>query len=141
VAWTPDGRHLLVTVRLAAIAGGYAQARRSRVLLVDASSEQLTPPVELMTLPAEVVAGSYTWASDGHWVAFLTQAPTGSGGNVFVALCAIDTSAGGEIAGFRYLADLGRVSDPAGPLPVAAAAWSTLGTDIWCTQQPHPGSR
>jgi len=83
--------------------------------------------VELMTLPAELVAGSYAWAQDGHWVAFLAQAPTGSGGNAFVALCAVDTSAGGEISGFRYVADLGRVSDPAGPLPVAAAAWSTLG--------------
>jgi hypothetical protein len=127
VAWTPDGGHLLVTVRPAAMAGGYAQAPRSRLLLVDASSEQPMPPVELMTLPAEVVAGSYTWAPDGHWVAFLTRASTGSGGNDFVALCAVDTSAGGEISGFRYVADLGRLSDSAGPLPVAAAAWSGLG--------------
>jgi hypothetical protein len=127
LAWTPDGGHLLVTVRLVSIAGGYGQAPRSRLLLVDASSEQPTPPVELMTLPAEVVAGSYTWAPDGHWVAFLTQASTGSGGNVFVALCAVDTRAGGEISGFRYVADLGRLSDSTGPLPVAAAAWSGVG--------------
>jgi len=114
LAWTPDGHHLLVTVRLAAIAGGYAPAPRSRLLLVDASPEQLGPPVELMTLPAEVVSGSYTWAPDGNWVAFLTQATSGSGGNNFVALCAVDTRAGGAISGFRYVADLGRWSDPAG---------------------------
>ncbi len=126
-AWTPDGQHLLVTVRLAAIAGGYAPAPRSRLLLVDASSGQLTPPVELMTLPAELVAGSYTWAKDGHWVAFLTEAKTGSQGSGFVALCALDTSAGGAISGFRYVADLGRLSDPARPLPAAAVAWSPVG--------------
>lgn len=109
---------------LAAVANGYAPAPRSRLLLVDASSEHLTPPVELMTLPAEVLASSYTWGPDGNWVAFLTQASTGSGGNSFVALCAVDTTAGGAVAGFRYVADLGHSSDPAGPMPVAPVAWS-----------------
>jgi hypothetical protein len=128
VAWTPDGQHLLVTVRLAGIAGGYVPAPRSRLLLVDATPEQPAPAVELMTLPAEVVAGSYTWAPDGKWVAFLTEATTGSqGGSGFVALCALDTAAGGAISGFRYVADLGHLSDPSGPLPVAAAAWSLAG--------------
>lgn len=127
VAWTPDGSHLLITVRLAAISGGYVPAPRSRLLLVDASPGQNAPPVEVMTLPAEVVTGSYTWAADGNWVAFLTLAPDVSGGNTFVALCAVDTRAGGAISAFRYIADLGRVADPVGPLPVAPVAWSPGG--------------
>ena len=127
LTWTPDGNHLLITVRLAAIGGGYPSAPRSRLLLVDASPEQLTPPVELMTLPAEVVASSYTWAPDGNWVAFLTQASSRSGGSSFVALCALDTSAGGAMSGFRYLADLEATSNLASPLPVAPAAWSPMG--------------
>jgi hypothetical protein len=69
------------------------------LLLVDAErdGEQRTP-VELVTLPAEIVAGSYTWAADGKWVAFLTQATTGNGGAGFLALCAVDTAAGGWLA-------------------------------------------
>ena len=107
LTWTPDGQHLLVTLQLAATAAGNAPAPRSRLLLVDASPEQATRPVELITLPAQVVAGSYIWAPDGNWVAFLTQAPSGSGVSSFVALCAVDTSAGGAVSGFRYVADLG----------------------------------
>jgi len=124
VAWTPDGRHLLVTVRLVTLAGGYAAAPRSRLLLVDASPEQVDQTVELMTLPADVVAGSYTWAPDGKWVAFLTEATTGSQSSRFVAMCALDTSASGAISGFRYVADLDRVAGSRGPLPVAPVAWS-----------------
>jgi hypothetical protein len=125
LAWTPDGKHLLVTVRLV---GGYSSASRSRLLLVDAERDggQRTP-VELVTLPAEIVAGSYTWAADGKWVAFLTQATTGTGGAGFLALCAADTTAGGAVTGFRYIADLGRQSDALGPLPVAPIAWSPIG--------------
>ncbi len=84
LAWTPDGRHLLVAVRLVGFAGGYQAAPRSRLLLVDAEStdEQQVAPVELLTLPAEIVAGSYNWDPDGKWVAFLTQATTGPGGQL-----------------------------------------------------------
>jgi hypothetical protein len=122
---TPHSKHLLVTVRSV---GGYLSASRSRLLLVGAErdGEQRTP-VELVTLPAEIVAGSYTWAADGKWVAFLTQATTGSGGAGFLALCAADTSAGGAVFVFRYIADLGRQSDALGPLPVAPIGWSPVG--------------
>jgi hypothetical protein len=41
-----------------------------------------------------------------------------------VALCALDTTAGGSVAGFRYVADLGRQADASNILPVAPAAWA-----------------
>lgn len=137
VAWTPDGRHLLLTVRLVGFAGGDPASPRTRLLLVDVNTgdQQLAPPVELLTLPAEVVAASYSWAPDGNWVAFLTQATSGPGGTEFVALCALDISAGGAISGFRYVADLGRQSDP---LPVAAVAWSPAGYGPLVFAAPTP---
>lgn len=140
VTWTPDGRHLLVTVRLAAIAGAYSPAPRSRLLLVYASTsdQPLAPPAELLTLPAEVVAGSYVWAPDGHWAAFVTQAAAGPGGADFVALCAVDTSAHGAISGFRYVADLGRLSDASRPMPVATVAWSASGDGRLAYTAPTP---
>jgi hypothetical protein len=137
IAWTPDGRHLLVTVRLA---GGYAWAPRSRLLLVDAAPDnrRQAPPTELLTLPAEIVAGSYTWAADGDWVAFLTEASSGSGSSPFLALCAVDISAGGAVAGFRYVADLGKVSDAAGVLAVPQATWSPAGDGRLVFAAPTP---
>jgi hypothetical protein len=137
IAWSPDGRHLLVTVRLV---GGYASASRSRLLRVDPgpSDGQQESLVELLTVPAEVVAGSYTWAADGNWVAFLTEAASGSGSSPFLALCAVDTSAGGAVAGFRYVADMGRVSDAVGPLPVAQAAWSPMADGRLVFAAPTP---
>jgi hypothetical protein len=129
IAWTPDGRHLLVTLRLVGLANGPPSASRSRVLLVDAglADGQQAAPVELLRLPAEVVRGSYNWAPDGNWVAFLTRVSSGVGGTDFVALCALDISKGGDVSGFRYVADLGRETDPRGPLPAADVAWSPTG--------------
>ena len=129
VAWTPDSRHLLVTAQLVSVSGGYPAGPRSRLLLVDAPAgeqEPQPPPIELAILPARMVRGSYTWAPDGHWVAFLTQANGGPGSADFVALCAVDTSAGGAVSGFRYVADLARQSDPARLLPVASVAWAPI---------------
>ena len=129
VTWTPDGTHLLVTAQLVSIAGGFPAAPRSRLLLVEApvdNQETPAPPIELVTLPATVVRGSYTWAPDGHWVAFLTQASGGPGSAEFVALCAVDTSAGGAVNGFRYVSDLVRQPDPASLLPIASVAWAPI---------------
>jgi hypothetical protein len=126
VTWTPDGHHLLVAVRLLAVSGAYPAAARTRLLLLDArfaSAEPLTP-VELVVLPAEVVPGSYSWAPDGHWAAFLSTASEGSGSGSFVALCAVDTTANGAVDGFRYVADLGRQTDPSSLLPIASVAWA-----------------
>jgi hypothetical protein len=91
-----------------------------------------------MTLPAEVVPGSYVWAPDGNWVAFLREATTGSNGSGVVALCALDTSAGGAISGFRYVADLGRLSDPTRPWTVAPVAWSAQGDGRLVFASPTP---
>jgi hypothetical protein len=140
VAWAPDSRHLLVIVRLAGVAGAAPAASRSRILLVDAGAAegQPSPPTELLTLPAEVVAGSYSWAPDGHWVALLTRATNGTGGTDFRALCALDINAGGDVAGFRYVADLARQSDPASLIPVADVAWSPAGDSRLLYTAPTP---
>jgi hypothetical protein len=140
VAWAPDGRHLLVVVRLVGVAGATPAASRSRILLIDsgASNGQQLPAAELLTLPAEVVAGSYNWAPDGHWVAFLTRATNGSGSTDFTALCALDIHAAGDVAGFRYVADLARQSDPASLLPVADVAWSPAGDSRLLYTAPTP---
>jgi len=126
MAWTPDGRQLLVVVRLYCVAGSVPGAPRSRVLLVDADStdQDHTSALELLNLPAEIVPHSYNWAPDGHWVAFLTLSQTGSGGTNYLALCALDTSGAGAASGFRYVADLGRQSGATGLLPIAPASWS-----------------
>jgi PEGA domain len=142
VAWTPDSRHLLVIVRLVGVAGGPPSASRSRILLVDAGTAdgQQAPPSELPTLPADVVPGSYSWSPDGHWVALLTKATNGSGGTDFTALCALDINAAGDVAGFRYVADLARQSDPASPTPVADVAWSPAGDSRLLYTAPTPKS-
>jgi hypothetical protein len=140
IASTPDSRHLLVIVRLVGVAGGPPAASRSRILLVDADEAdgQLSPPSELLTLPADVVPGSYSWSPDGHWVALLTKATNGSSGSDFTALCALDINAAGDVAGFRYVADLGRQSDPASLIPVADVAWSPAGDSRLLYTAPTP---
>jgi len=141
VVWTPDSRHLLVTARLVSVSGGYPAAARSRLLLVDVPARNprsSPPPIELVTLPARVVRGSYTWAPDGHWAALLSQASGGPGGADFVALCAVDTSGGGAVSGFRYVADLVRQPVAASPLPVASVAWAPIpdGRLVYITATP-----
>lgn len=140
ITWAPDGRHLLVVVRLIGGAGGPPRASRSRVLLVDASpaDAQQLAPVELLTLPADIVSASYTWAPDGHWVAFLTRAGSGYTSSNFTALCALDISAAGDVSGFRYIADLGKQASSAGTLSVADLAWSPTGDGHLLYTAPTP---
>jgi hypothetical protein len=129
MAWTPDGAHLLLTVQLVGVSGGFPAAPRSRLLLVDApvgNSAVPASPIELVTLPARVLRGSYTWAPDGDWVAFLTQANGGPSNADFVALCAVDTCAGGAVIGFRYVADIAPKTDAASLLPVGRVAWAPV---------------
>jgi hypothetical protein len=140
VEWAPDGRHLLVVLRLIGVASGPPATSRSRILLVDAglAAGQQSPPTELLTLSADVVPGSYSWAPDRHWVAFLTKAKNGSGSTDFTALCALDVNAAGAVAGFRYVADLARQSDPASLLPIADVAWSPAGDGRLLYTAPTP---
>src|SRR5919205_2438825 len=121
LAWAPDGHSLLVATQLGDSSTGGPS--RSRLLLLDgqprAQDATSPPPVELITLPAEVVPGSYSWAPDGHWVAFLVRASSAPGGKGLLSLVALDIGTGS----FRYLADLGRAGQPTDPLPVAPVAW------------------
>jgi hypothetical protein len=139
VTWARDSRHLVVIVRLVGVAGGPPSASRSRILLVDAlpADGQQVPPVELLTLPAEIVAGSYSWAPDGDWVAFLTKAASGNGSADFTALCAVEIGAAGDVSGFRYVADLGK-ADSVPTLPVADTAWSPAGDGRLLYTAPTP---
>jgi len=126
VSWAPDGRHLLVATQLGDLAGG--AATRSRLLLLDADHRgqdaAYPPPSELVTMPAEVVPGSYDWAPDGHWVAFLARAAAAPGGKGLLTLDAVDIVADPVAGAFRYLADVGRAdATTAAPLPAAAVAW------------------
>jgi PEGA domain len=142
VGWAPDSRHVLVIVRLVGVAGGPPAASRSRILLVEPrpADGQPSAATELLTLPAEVVPGSYSWAPDGHWVAFLTRATNGPGGTDFAALCALDINAAGGVAGFRYVADLAAQSDSSSLLPVSDVAWSAAGHGGLLYTAPTPKS-
>jgi hypothetical protein len=59
-------------------------------------------PIELVTLPAKIVRASYTWASDDHWVAFLTQASGGPSNADFVVSAAGAIPKSMEEPGVRY---------------------------------------
>ena len=76
-------------------------------------------PQPLVSLPDEVVAGSYSWSPDGGWVTFLA---TGSG---HTSLCLVGVPNGD----FRYLGDVnsGGLSHP---LPVSPVSWAADGSEL-----------
>jgi len=116
LAWAPDGRQLLVAAQLRPQGGGV----RTRLLRIDADGHG--PPVELVALPSDVVAGSWTWRPDGGQVAFVARAEGR------LALCLLATGPAdrpGAAPLFRYLADL-----PAGQPPFAApVTWAPATAD------------
>jgi len=114
LSWAPDGKHLLLASRQQ-LPGG-SQRTRLRWLPIDRGD-----PRELISLPSEVVPGSYDWSPDGERVAFLAR--TGQ----LISLCLLGTRDGA----FHYLADLSR--DDAGPLPFAPLAWSPDGRRLLYT--------
>jgi hypothetical protein len=71
-------------------------------------------------------------------VAFLTKAASGNGSAAFTALCALEIDAGGDVSGFRYVADLGKQADSVGTLPVADIAWSPCGDGRLLYTAPTP---
>jgi hypothetical protein len=127
LTWTPDGSHLLVATRF----GDGVSMTRSRLLLVDAErrgeGDVYSPPVELVTMPAEIVPGSYSWSADGVWVAFLARSAHPPAGKGLVTLDALRVVQDETSPGFRYLADLGHADRATtGPLPVAPVAWEPV---------------
>lgn len=117
VAWAPDGRHLLIATRI----GDGATVSRARLLVLD-TEDPGGAPRELVTMPAEPVAGSYSWSADGSWVAFVARAVGAPAGKGLVTLVAAHLADDGA-PGFRYLADLGHADSSAPPLPVTPVAW------------------
>jgi hypothetical protein len=111
LSWAPAGDHLLVVRRQQLAGGGF----RTRLLWLDAAGGATR---ELVSLPSEVVPGSYSWSPSGERVAFLAQA----GPQTALCLVAID---GRE---FRYLHDLGQ-ADPS-PLPFPPLGWSPDGSRL-----------
>jgi hypothetical protein len=105
---------------------------RTRVWYLDGDGRAAR---ELLTLPAEVVAGSHVWSPDGRRVVF--QARSGA----VQALCLLELD-----GGFRYLADLvDRVDQVGGPtapgLAQPAVAWSadSQGVLFVAPRQRPPG--
>src|SRR5206468_239587 len=82
LAWAPDGRRLLVATRI----GDGVSVSRARLLVLD--TDNVDDPRELITMPAEPVAGSYSWSVDGSWVAFAAHAVGAPAGKGLVTLVA-----------------------------------------------------
>lgn len=117
LVWAPDGKHLYVVVYRRLLGGG----QRTRLLWLDVARSDAR---ELVTLPSEVIAGSYLWSSDGQIVVFLTRA------GQLTSLCLVSTS--GE---FRYLADLSR--DAGFAIPFPPLAWSPDGRQLVYAAPPQ----
>ncbi len=108
LAWTPDGRGLLLASRQSLMGlGGRTLLRRLDTATLETR--------DLVSLPSEVVAGSYLWSPDSIHVAFLSRAEQTT------SLCILNIQSGE----FRYLADVSW--DSAAPLPFPPVAWSTDG--------------
>lgn len=111
LTWAPDGQHLLVISRQQGSVGG----TRIRLLWLAVGQSE---PKEILTLPGEIVPGSYEWSPDGHRLAYLVRTPQGT------SLCLLDTADGQ----FRYLGDVRR--DDSAPLPFPPVAWAPDGRNV-----------
>ncbi|MFN8473891.1 MAG: PEGA domain-containing protein [Anaerolineae bacterium] len=108
LAWARDGEHLLVVSRETITGGGVRT--HLRWLMPDTGEAK-----DLVSLPSDIVPGSFLWSSSGQWVAFLTQS-----GSV-PSLCLLEI----ETGRIHYLADV--ASDDTHPLPIPPLAWSPDG--------------
>ncbi len=110
LSWAPDGKHLLVVARQQA-----ALVSRTRLLWLDVAGHRVQP---LVTLPSNVVPGSFQWSPRGDQVALLTQASS------LVSLCLLTTTP----PSFRYLVDLSH--DDSSPAPYPPVSWSPDGASM-----------
>ncbi|MFN8472183.1 MAG: PEGA domain-containing protein [Anaerolineae bacterium] len=108
LSFTQDGRRVLLVSRET----GSSMAARTHLRRLDVASGEVA---ELVTLPSEIVPGSYAWAPAADWVALMTRT------NQTTSLCLLNVAT----AEFRYLADL--AADASHPLPFAPLAWSPDG--------------
>ena len=138
VAWTPDGRHLLVVAQR----GGAGPAiqpdgqRRTRLLWLAVDGNTPGTPQELAEIPSDVTAGTWTWSPDARWVAFASKAGETS------SLCLLRTPESGtdpraDGPALRYVGDLARAT---GPLPSLPATWSHDGTRLMYAAAPSTGA-
>jgi hypothetical protein len=106
ISWSPAGDGLLVLGEHP-VRGG----KRYDLRFVDRTGTARSTA----ELPAQPVAGSWTWATDGHAVAFLARGTA-------LALATLDV-ANGQL---RYIDDLGGTAQP-GVGAVAPATWDQAG--------------
>ncbi len=118
LAWSRDGQGLLLVSRQRLSGGG----TRSLLRWLPSGSTQ---PRDLVSLPSDIVPGSFLWSPSGHAVAFLTQ----SGSQT--ALCRLDI----ETGQLRYLADV--QDGDAHPFPMPPIAWAPDGEHLLYTAPPQ----
>lgn len=109
VAWAPDGRHLLLMSRQQSSVGG----TQTHLLWLAIGQAE---PTAILTLPGDVVPGSYEWGPSGERVAFLVRTQQAT------SLCVLRTVDGG----FRYLGDVRRNDSTA--LPFSPVGWAPDGS-------------
>ena len=154
LSWSPNGTHLLLVARRGTGGFSAAGAVRTRLLWLNAAAGQANAR-DVLTIPADVVPGSYSWNPTGDRVGFLARTNTGT------ALCVLALSDGlvpvsspAAIDGtFRYLADVSRggasgaqflTTATAAPAPsgIAPLAWSPDGRQaVYAAQAPDLSKR
>jgi len=108
LSWSGDGEGLLLASRQRLSGGG----ARTHIRWLPVGS---TEARDLVSLPSDLVPGSFLWSPSGEVVAFLTQ----SGSQTALCLLEIDTDH------LRYLADV--QDGDSHPFPVPPIAWSPDG--------------
>ncbi|MDQ6672965.1 MAG: PEGA domain-containing protein, partial [Chloroflexota bacterium] len=102
LSWTPDGSQLLAITRQT------GPPVRARVFLLSiplpGTADSQAGADELVRLPAEVLTNSAVPDPSGRWLALVTHAALGPGGNNLLSLCVLELQAG---RAFRDVADLG----------------------------------
>jgi len=123
VRWSPNGQDLLLVSRLHQVDGG------SRDRLVELAHGHVQ---DLITLPSQIVPGSFVWSQDGAHVGFLHR------GEQQTSLCMVDLigSSGGGTT-FRSLADLGGGGRG---LAVAPMSWSVPEDTLLYAAPVHDGT-